>query len=72
MKRSVHPMLVTIIFGLICGLSYIPMSMAMNSLVAWQLAFRFPNQSVGATGIWTILYPRHKPGSALAKASLPE
>jgi hypothetical protein len=41
MKRTAQPMLVTIIFGMICGVAFFPMTMALSFYRAyWPLSFR--------------------------------
>lgn len=40
MKISVQPMQLTVFFGMICGLAFIPMSMAVSSMVYWPFSLR--------------------------------
>lgn len=41
MKITRRPMLATILFGLICGLFFIPVSMVLGYIIFWPVAFRF-------------------------------
>ena len=47
MKISRRPMFTTIIYGLLAGMSFIPMVMVMSSLLYWTTSFRL--------AIWFIL-----------------
>lgn len=41
MKITRRPMLATILFGLICGALFIPVSMVLGYIIFWPVAFRF-------------------------------
>ena len=47
MKTTRRPMLTTIIYGLLCGVSFIPLVMTMNTFLNWSIAFRLT--------IWVLL-----------------
>ena len=47
MKPTRRPMLTTIIYGLLCGVSFIPLVMTMNYFLNWSVAFRLT--------IWVLL-----------------
>jgi len=38
MKKIKHPVRNTILYGLFCGLSFVPLSLALNTLVSWSIA----------------------------------
>jgi hypothetical protein len=41
MKIARRPMLATILFGLVCAISFVPASVALSFLFSWPTAFRF-------------------------------
>ena len=40
MKMTKRPMLATVIYGLLCGVTFIPVVMALSYVLYWPMAFR--------------------------------
>ena len=38
MKGSKHPIRNTILYGLVCGLAFIPVALTLNAVIPWSLA----------------------------------